>query len=495
MAFSDDTFDLVKSLTANEKRFFRLFASTQGENKNYIRVFNALDKMKSYDPKKLNQSLAGHRLNISYEKNYLQHNLLRAMRNFHADGTELKKIKYILLNIELLFQKRLLSLTQRSIDKAIAVAEKYEYRLEHLELLDWQYRLYLRTGNYKKSGAYRQDVMPIVEKLLEELAIEAEEKSIIYRIIEIDRRRGSSISGIERKELVKLHAALKKMHLKAGKSFQLAELSVSYLDMSAKILGRHKESLGYCHELLLLYKSHPHFKIERPGKYCVALIHTSERLYTLKKYDEALQLANEAEVFYKELKSLKQNEMYHELFTFASQMRIRIAIATKQYAQAANTSVEFERSWNYDNPKMAKDTRWFAKLHVARAHFFNGQFARSLKDITTFLNNVELAATQRDALEYLHLLRLLIYHDMQAFDLLESMCRNTLRLFEKNNNDEFARKLINGIKQSGNAHNDILKRRKIFSDLAKELPRMETNVGEKEDFLIWITATRDALNK
>ncbi len=44
-------FKLVKSLTKNEKRFFKLYSNlyNQGKNKNYLFLFELLDGMKTYN--------------------------------------------------------------------------------------------------------------------------------------------------------------------------------------------------------------------------------------------------------------------------------------------------------------------------------------------------------------------------------------------------------------------------------------------------------------
>ena len=42
-------FDLIKSLTSSEKRYFKMYASLQKGNKNYKDLFNAIDSMQIFD--------------------------------------------------------------------------------------------------------------------------------------------------------------------------------------------------------------------------------------------------------------------------------------------------------------------------------------------------------------------------------------------------------------------------------------------------------------
>jgi hypothetical protein len=46
---SNELHDLIKSLTKSEKRFFKLHSSLQAGDKNYLRIFDAIDKQKVYD--------------------------------------------------------------------------------------------------------------------------------------------------------------------------------------------------------------------------------------------------------------------------------------------------------------------------------------------------------------------------------------------------------------------------------------------------------------
>ena len=46
---STELFDLIKSLTKSEKRFFKLASSLQTGDKNYLKIFDAIDRQSNYD--------------------------------------------------------------------------------------------------------------------------------------------------------------------------------------------------------------------------------------------------------------------------------------------------------------------------------------------------------------------------------------------------------------------------------------------------------------
>jgi len=92
---TDSVFQLIQSLTGNEKRFFKLFATVQREEKNYMRLFSAMEKIKTYDDKKLKHVLKGERFlkNLSFEKNYLQKAITEIKkRNLGVAGSRIMPI-------------------------------------------------------------------------------------------------------------------------------------------------------------------------------------------------------------------------------------------------------------------------------------------------------------------------------------------------------------------------------------------------------------------
>lgn len=121
MKATETTFKLVKSLTKNEKRYFRMFASiTEGE-KNYIRIFEEMDKQEVYDEQKIKAKFKDKKFvnHFTYEKNYLQQMILKALRNYRSD----EELNYInaFADVEILIKKGL-------PEVAFPILEKYKIR-------------------------------------------------------------------------------------------------------------------------------------------------------------------------------------------------------------------------------------------------------------------------------------------------------------------------------------------------------------------------------
>ncbi|HQZ43738.1 MAG TPA: hypothetical protein PK735_12690, partial [Flavobacteriales bacterium] len=70
---STELFDLIRSLTKSEKRFFKLHSSLQSGDKNYLRIFDSIDKQKAYDEEALKKQFAKETFikHLPSEKNHL----------------------------------------------------------------------------------------------------------------------------------------------------------------------------------------------------------------------------------------------------------------------------------------------------------------------------------------------------------------------------------------------------------------------------------------
>jgi len=85
-------FDLIKNLTKNEKRFFKLYSNfyNQDKDKNYLILFDILEGLKSYDEKIILAHISKqiHSKNISQIKTYLKKHIFLSLKLFHRNNIE-----------------------------------------------------------------------------------------------------------------------------------------------------------------------------------------------------------------------------------------------------------------------------------------------------------------------------------------------------------------------------------------------------------------------
>ena len=82
---TDTLHRLIRSLAKSEKRHFKLFASLHTGDKNYLRLFDAIDRQEEYDEARIKIKFQHERFikQLSRVKNYLYSMILKSMSAYH----------------------------------------------------------------------------------------------------------------------------------------------------------------------------------------------------------------------------------------------------------------------------------------------------------------------------------------------------------------------------------------------------------------------------
>lgn len=140
---SDELFLLLRSMSKQEKRYFRIYAETfSGTQRNYIRLFSAIDKQrKAYDEKKIKElfkkdiAMVDHLPSI---KKQLYRLVLKSLENYHRDSSINMELSDALKNIEILFNKALYSQCFKALIRTKKTAYMHEQFEQVLSLLKWE---------------------------------------------------------------------------------------------------------------------------------------------------------------------------------------------------------------------------------------------------------------------------------------------------------------------------------------------------------------------
>ena len=132
MKATDNLYQLVKSLTGMEKRYFKVFAKrhVSGESTKYEVLFDLYDAQPDdveYDEAKFKNGLKAKGIgkNLPDEKKNLQEMIMKAMRAYHSETTVDHQLSDLLADEIFYKKKRLNDLRRKTIDKGKQIAEKY----------------------------------------------------------------------------------------------------------------------------------------------------------------------------------------------------------------------------------------------------------------------------------------------------------------------------------------------------------------------------------
>ena len=132
-------YQLIQSLTKSEKRSFRLFVSAYNKNKSQgnFKLFDILDKEKTYDNKALREKLSSFKW-VEDQISYLYGLILKSLSVFHTGKSVSAEIREILTQVDVLKKKGLHEHAEKLIHSAKDKAYENELFNELLELIEWE---------------------------------------------------------------------------------------------------------------------------------------------------------------------------------------------------------------------------------------------------------------------------------------------------------------------------------------------------------------------
>ncbi len=211
MKTSDEIFQLIKSLTKQEKTYFKKFASafTDEEGSNYLKMFDEISnqavKGETYNEEKIKKgNYSGKFLkNLSYHKNYLYNMIMSSLINYHKENKEIIFIRNLLSQVEILTGKLLYEQALKVLARASKIAAEKEMFLFSYEINYLERVLKKLTLGHLESTLQINDFYKNQKEILEKLLNIIEFYNLHDRINDIMRKSstGNSRSEGEMNEL------------------------------------------------------------------------------------------------------------------------------------------------------------------------------------------------------------------------------------------------------------------------------------------------------
>lgn len=187
-------FQLIKSLSVSEKGYVKKFCAKNGAKPSYLKLFNAIDAQETYNETAIKKKFKQERFvkQFSVAKNYLTRSILRSLRAYHSESTYNIQIHELLLEIEILYNKRLIGLCQKLIKKAKRLLLESQLYHHASELAFWDFRLALFRPYTEETDAYMKTNKDFSTQYLQETAVLTEYRHLAYNIYKYTFKEGYS---------------------------------------------------------------------------------------------------------------------------------------------------------------------------------------------------------------------------------------------------------------------------------------------------------------
>lgn len=490
---TNELFDLIKSLTKSEKRFFKLSSSLQAGEKNYIRLFDAIEDQQDYDEEKVKEKFKNEVFiqHFPSEKNHLYKQILKALRSFHSENSISNILRIEIKNIEILYKKALYKECAKFVARAKKMAAEYEKFYYLFELINWEKQL---LEEEYETGGFDKDLDDLISQetdCIQKLRNLAEYHMIYSRVNFVIRKGGFARNDNERK----IVNELENYHLIKGKNTALSSRAASicyYIKGVCNAFNRnYDEALNNFKRVKDIIDSRSHLKPDLAQRYVRTLSLILNCYIELQHYQKASEIIEE-------IRSLSESDGFTDTNT---QLRIQttVYISTLQICNKTGDNEkglhlvpEIIKLLDKHTAKINKEQVIEFYINIAGIYFINCEYKEALYWLNKVLNDNE-KALRRDLYNFARIFNLIIHYELGNNDLLEYVIKSTARHLSKEESDyapealviKHLRKLIklNNEKQRQEAYDEM------HADLAKLFAdNSERSLLDYFDITSWVNS-------
>jgi hypothetical protein len=422
----DSLFILIKSLTRNEKGYFKKFVSkySAADKNRYVQLFNIIEAQGEYNEEKVKEKIKKLKENVdlSVLKNYLYHAILKSLRSFHNELSIESKLQDMLKDAEILNTKSLYTDAENILKKALTLARRYQRHTILLDIHLQLYRLIMLTEKNKKE--YEKFIDQYLNEQLEILKAYTEitqYRMLLARIAYLPTLRAN---GNTEKADIELSNILQSALLQKDATFLSYKARFNYYWILGVLntfpLNDQVAAYNYNKTYVRIVERDPLLLSEEIVTYIAALNNFMINLVRLKKYDEF-------ETTLVKLKKIPPRFPMWKLRVMESEWNTGLLYYIK--SGEIDKGLEFlkdqEKIFLENESGMSKTMRVGIYDSISVLYFIAGDYSAALK----WVNKIILGdwSVRLDVTCFSHLLALFIQFEKKNYDLIEHVYEHTYR--------------------------------------------------------------------
>ena len=416
-------FNLVKSLTKSEKRYLRLIA-LQGNNSNYMRLFDAIDAQEEYDEKAIKGEFANEKFikQLHVTKIYLTRLIMRALRNFHTGQDKKAEVLDLLRDIGILFRKELYPQCGLWIVKALEITRDYELYALQIELLTWQRKLLV--AQYGNSGK-KEELNVIVEEQKSSLQLLGEHFNLweitINMLDYVRIQPGKTLN----REFPVLDLEKKPASLDSRTLYHL--IWYAYHVFNGDGAERAEEELN---ELIELWEQKPRRIKNDPNTYITMLNNKVGCLLFTNKRNEVIPLLEKIRGVPKSYGLTAQDPIYLKSQAKAYNVQLELHRDNKSIEQAMGIMDESAAFLKKYNKHLPPEYRLLIPYQLAYLYFLDGNYSASI-DYSRSITETNFGDLREDIQSYSSFLNLMTHYELDNIIVLRYGVENCRRALKK----------------------------------------------------------------
>jgi len=433
---SDHLFRLIKSLTKQEKRHFKIFAArhTLGEQNNYVLLFDEIDKMSEYDEAGLLKKYRKESFvnNFSITKGRLYDAVLRSLDVYHHNSSVDAQLRKDLHSAEILYKKTLYDQCAKLLSSAKKLATKYEKHASLVEICAMEKDLF-EKDNY--SSVSEDDVMALQEAdalLADQIRVYNAFWNIKCRLFQLLNRRGKVRNPQELAEFKNIidNTLLREEN---GRLSVRAQHLFNHIYSAYYFgIGDYKNCYDFLSRNAAIVESHTDIFRDEPNVYFSLLTNIIYIGSQLKRYEDVLFYLQKLRAIPEKLDTAKNEDLEIKLFSSAYSLEITLYNNTGDFEKAIGLVEKIEEGLQKFEGRLSKLREAYFFFNIGVAYFGAGKYSQALRWINRLLNDGGIEQN-----EYIHcmaqIFNLIIHIELKNNDLLPYTMKSTHRYLKARN--------------------------------------------------------------
>lgn len=488
---SDELFQLIKSLTSQEKRYFKLNFDKKRPKSDFITLFDTIDSMKTYSESELIKKLKKTRdiKNLKQVKSQLYDKIVVALSIYSNYSSIKRKIQNLIHYSELLSEKSLHRSSMHYLLKAEALAIEHE-----------QYPYLLSISYLKASHARHQNIKDgtavIIDKetAAEKKYIHSIQNTIEYRNIWLGISSIYSLyaDNLKSKSLLKEVKRISNLPLIKNKKLAQTYLSKNYYYDTRHLINMltgkwNDAAFDLQNEFVQYLEMRPGLLISRASNYITAISRVITTLNKINRSDEIEPFFNKASAFFISLPTKHRSRNLSSYFA---------GVILSNYMDAQLLLLNPEKaidSWEKVKNDVQKEMRatgagLVVYINLFLSYFYLSKYREALQNLNIVINfnKPNRIDIQVDA----RLFILILHYELGNIDLLPNLARASKNFLQKNGYySEFAGLIIAFFEKE--IHPDNTKNSDSFVLLKSNLSAMIKDQEAKKameyfNYLSWV---------
>jgi hypothetical protein len=492
---TNQLFDLIKSLTPEEEKKFLLQSSIQQGDKNYIKLYNYIQKQDSYDEEEVKLYFKKEIFVQHYasEKNQLLHHILKSLRSHRQETSASAKIDEEIKNIHLLFNKSLYKQSRKQLSIIKKMANDYELFYSLLEIVELEkvvidMEAHFGDINYKTVDELIAEENELFNKIENFAAFEIQ----LAKLNNVSSRLMIARSNEDVKEINDVIKEAKRISNSNGFLSEKAKIIYLFtIGVGCKLLNDIEEMNDSFSELIIEMENKPETISEMPNYYIVAHGYLVRYCAIKKQYNDGFKLIDK-------LKSLTLNQMFKStelqisIFSESYITEMLLYAYIGQYDKAIHIIPYVIKGLDKYETKINNEEAVRIYHTISLVYFGVGEYNKALHWLNKIINT-NYQELRQDTIRISKLINLIIHFELGNDDLLSYIYKSSLRFF---NNQEkqykFESVFLNYFKKIALSKRDS-KQKETYIKFKEELQRVfkdkfEKNALEFFNFYAWLDA-------